>query len=287
MPVLVIQPAIKDAAIEAGYPNTNTGNDPTMWVGRYYDGSVYRDLIQFDLAGLTDCVNISSATLNLYVNEVTDSTVPAYVTPYRVTQNWSENQVTWNTAPGYDAFAHGATTQLRGTGWYQWDITNLVSNWFNDVYPNYGMLLRTPETADYETKRFVTSEESANPDLRPYLTITYTCKEELIIPARQFSEISETVTTGNNLAYTTSRDISTVSRVTYFLSNTGSNPAVVNIQLSADNVRWDTATGDITVGVGETVSLIIDRLSHYSRIAYRSATSGLPTTLIITLETQV
>lgn len=287
MPVLVIQPAIKDAAIEAGYPDTNTGNDPTMWVGRYFDGSVYRDLIQFDLSGLTSCVNISSATLNLYVNEVTNAAVSAYVTPYRVTQNWSENQVTWNTAPAYDAFAHGATTQLRDIGWYQWDITNLVSNWFNNVYPNYGMLLRTPETADFETKRFTTSEESANPDLRPYLTITYTCGEELTITARQFNQVSETVTTGNNLAYTTSRDISTVSRVTYFISNTGTNPAVVNIQLSADNVRWDTATGDIVVAAGETVSLIVDRLSHYSRIAYRSATAGLPTTLIITLDTQV
>jgi len=287
MPVLVIQPAIKDAALEAGYPNTNTGNDPTMWVGRYYDGSAYRDLIQFDLSGLTNCANITSATLSLYVNEVTNATVSAFVTPYRVTQNWAENLVTWNTAPAYDPFAHGGTTQLRNIGWYQWDITNLVSNWFNGVYPNYGMLLRTPETTDFETKRFITSEEDANPDLRPYLTVTYTCREELIIPARQFNEVSETVTTGNTLAYTTSRDISTVSRVTYFISNTGANPAIVNIQLSADNVRWDTVTGDITVAAGETVSLIIDQLSHYSRIAYRSGTPGVPTTLVIWLETQV
>ncbi len=193
MPAHITLRAEKDAAIESGYPDANRGNHPTMWVGRYSRNSLYRDLIRFDLSDMSCCVNITSAILNLYVSEATAPGVCAYVAPYRVIRKWPEDQVTWNTAPAYDAAALCTAVSLDDTGWYQWDVTKIVSDWFNGIYPNCGLLLMSTEAADRETKRFIASENT-HTELRPCLKITYSRREDVMDPEQPSDEVIEPVT---------------------------------------------------------------------------------------------
>ena len=181
MPKIIIKPVKDDTAIESGYPDAIRTGDDTMWVGRYSRNSIYRDLMKFDLSDMNDCVDITSAILKLYVCDVTDPAVCAYVTPYLVTQKWQGNAVNWESAPGYDELSHGLTVPVKNAGFYQWDITEFMSHWFKHTKTNFGVLLKSTEAADGETKRFATSE-NLNAELRPGLKITYSHKEKPVQP---------------------------------------------------------------------------------------------------------
>ena len=62
---------------------------------------------------------------------------------------WSENTVTWNTAPA-PADAFGSVTINYDDGswdWYEIDVTGLVNQWLQGT-PNYSLMLRGHEAND-------------------------------------------------------------------------------------------------------------------------------------------
>ena len=60
---------------------------------------------------------------------------------YRVTNQWSENTVTWNNQPGVDAPATTASLGIS-TGYKSWDASSLVAGWRDGSFSNYGLKLR-------------------------------------------------------------------------------------------------------------------------------------------------
>lgn len=60
-------------------------------------------------------------------------------------------------------------------GWYQWDVTTLVSGWVRAEYPNFGLVLR--DATGYEDNhrdwRTFVSSQAGNTSLRPILTVVY------------------------------------------------------------------------------------------------------------------
>ena len=171
--------AIEDACILQGYPNYNTGTTSDMWAGYddYLDpdGQVVRSLIKFDLSEIPAYASIDSALLRVrYISYYDYPNYSRTITSYRISSNWNENSVTWNTAPTIGQ-SYGSVSLVAadgGFGWHSIDITALVRGWVNGTLPNYGVMLRGPEHAGSDSSwRGFATKESGYP---AYLQITYT-----------------------------------------------------------------------------------------------------------------
>jgi hypothetical protein len=173
--------AIEDADISQAYPTTNNGASSSMYVG--YDDyhtpgwEILRSMIKFDVSEIPASTSISSAVLRVYYTGYYDyAGYSRTITSYRISSNWSEASVTWNTAPSI-AETYGTVSLIAASssfGWYSIDVTNLVRGWVNGTLPNYGVMLRGPEQSgsDSSWRNFATKE--AGSSYTPYLQITYT-----------------------------------------------------------------------------------------------------------------
>ena len=114
---------------------------------------------------------VTSATLSFYLLESSLETGEVH----RITSNWTEDTVTWNSF--FNAYDPAVVTTFTPTnvGWSSVDVTPLVQQWINGDVPNYGLLLRMPPplTDDRNSNRFHSSE-AENPDRRPKLDVCYT-----------------------------------------------------------------------------------------------------------------
>jgi len=62
---------------------------------------------------------------------------------YRVTGNWSETGLAWNSKPSYDpAIVAESPFNNVNDGWIEFDITSLYNDWKSGT-PNYGIMLNT------------------------------------------------------------------------------------------------------------------------------------------------
>lgn len=120
------------------------------------------DLTQLGLPGVT----LDSAIFSIYVGAVTNQTVNVH----RITADWAENVVTWNSFGGaYDPTIVGSFT-TDATGWKTVNVSSLVQAWIDGVYPNYGLLIEQGQT----NGSVYPSSEYASVSIRPMLTICYT-----------------------------------------------------------------------------------------------------------------
>lgn len=168
-----------DATVLEGYPTSNLGSTTDMWVG--YDhcednGKTARSLLRFDLSTIPAGTSISSARLYLNLVDSCDIGERTHTaTVYRVSSAWSAGTVTWNNKPAYAESYGSSAIPSRTWGWYSFDVTNLVRGWVNGSFPNYGLMVRGPESSDTSSARlgFATMEESGT-TYDPYLSFTYT-----------------------------------------------------------------------------------------------------------------
>lgn len=164
--------AIADAVVLEGYPTNNFGNTTDMWAGydEYLDpyGKIARSLVKFNITNLPPGQIIMNATLRVYlVNSWDYPDTSRTITTYRITSNWSETNVNWNNKPGY-ASAYDSRSIVHGAwDWYEFDVTELVTAWYDGTYSNHGIMLRGPETsgADSSWRGFGTRESSYKPQL--------------------------------------------------------------------------------------------------------------------------
>ena len=162
-----------------GAATSNDGSDTDMWAGyEHCSGSangITRSLVKFDLSAIPPGTQITQATLSLYlVNSCDTGNRTHTVTPYRITSGWSETSVTWNTRPSF-AEAYGSSSVSSQTYQrYTFDITNLVRGWVNGTLPNYGVMLRGPESSGDSSARLgFGTRNSSGTTYDPYINITY------------------------------------------------------------------------------------------------------------------
>ncbi len=111
---------------------------------------------------------IDSALFSIYVNY--NPFTPPTVSIHRITDQWTESEVTWNNFGGsYDGAVQGSFV-ADGIGWRSADVTSLVQQWIEGVYPNYGLLLEQGQTH----YTIYWSSEYGTVELRPKLEICYT-----------------------------------------------------------------------------------------------------------------
>lgn len=168
----------KDAFVRKAEPNSNFGAREDLRLGVYRNtDDEHRVLIQFDLREIPLGSVVDSAELSLY--HFTEENGYYYLTldAHRVTEDWSETEVTWNNQSSFDPIAESFNFFDRyhsSPDWHEWDLTNLTQFWIDGVYDNYGVSINVGQPSQgYSLKLAHSSDYSGDPSLRPKLLVDY------------------------------------------------------------------------------------------------------------------
>jgi len=172
-----------DTEIVMRGPDTNYGSSTEMRVENLYghpSHPVYWEidaLTKFDLSSIPAGTNITSAILHLYYYNWWDNN-PAgrALTCYRITGNWNEETVTWNTRPGHAGQVTSSAIVPPAPGvWMAWNVTGDVQAFVNNPGINFGweIMDEVPwNKFNIPWTRFRTKEYGSS---IPYLAVEFTC----------------------------------------------------------------------------------------------------------------
>ena len=189
----------------------DTSIGSTAYAGLNYGGSassfgiggdsryrfVGKALLRWDLSGIPPGSVIKRATMRLYsyLNYIGDNIT---INAHRMLRTWIEgtldaqdrrldnppsscwtewgNRQLWQRAGASGAADRDSAVLCSasggGTGWYSWDVTELVANWANGTWPNHGLIL-VPSDENIVNIKYFTPSESPDQDLVPQLVIEY------------------------------------------------------------------------------------------------------------------
>jgi hypothetical protein len=178
----VVGSSVADVSLESFSPTTPLGAGTVLNLNNPYFVPVVRFAVFAAEGGpVPDGAVIQSATLKLY-KQYYDGTFGLY----RLLKPWVEAEATWNSAragvlwavPGadgagtdYDAVADATAAGGFNPGWVSFDVTTRLRSWSTASTPNHGWRLRSLTGGN--SKQFVASEYTADPTLRPTLTVRY------------------------------------------------------------------------------------------------------------------
>lgn len=189
-----------DAFVSSYYPTQNLGTGSTLYTGYNLAGGgtqVYRSiLVKFDLTSIPSNATVNSATLRLYLSGSTGAT-PYDIKLWRYLGNWSETTVTWSNQPG--STGTGIVTSVDASSGYKtWTVKDVVKNWVNGTYGNYGLLVSYNGTTAFE-KAFSSRENGSN---KPELVVDYTVPDTQA-PTISGVSVSEVTQTGAKVTWNT------------------------------------------------------------------------------------
>ncbi|HIQ04486.1 MAG TPA: DNRLRE domain-containing protein [Anaerolineae bacterium] len=175
-----------DTFISATMPETTAGSSNVLLLAA---GDTARVLLRFDLSILPAAVQVTGATLDLWVagrNQPGALSVAAY----SVQRAWDPQQASWYraqqnalwSAPGGDKAAKPVSVARldTGEGWYEWDVTPLVQTWVAQPSANFGLLLSGQ--GDPTIEYYVASTEWHRRAERPRLTVHYILSDNTPAP---------------------------------------------------------------------------------------------------------
>ncbi|AGB41138.1 RHS repeat-associated core domain protein [Halobacteroides halobius DSM 5150] len=159
---------MRDSFVASSFPDSSYSSLNDMYTGNdaYYYGKM-RSLVKFFLPSLPSDSKISNASFSVY--QTYDSMTNHSIDLYRVTSDWTDS-VTWNTQPTIAANPESTVTDNSYNQYWQWDITDLMIDWYNSEQANYGFMLKQQdETGVF--RRFNTVDSGSN---TPKISIDYT-----------------------------------------------------------------------------------------------------------------
>jgi hypothetical protein len=126
-----------DTFVSSSAPAKNFGSQPLLAVQ-----SGTSSYIRFNLSGLPSGATVTTATVRLFVDAVSQA---GSFDVYEIDQPWSENSLTFNTAPSLGVSASGGkpVTVSKSTlnQFVLVDITPLVQGWLTGTVPNNGVAI--------------------------------------------------------------------------------------------------------------------------------------------------
>jgi len=149
-------PPSQDSFISPAKPSTNYGANSSLAV-QAGGGST---LLQFNLSALPGGVTVSQlnkATLRLFV---TGFTTAGNFDVYLVNSSWSENSITYNSAPALGALVMSGApvSSTAKNNFIQIDVTSALQQWMSGT-PNYGLIL-VPSPLSQISVTFDSKEDS-------------------------------------------------------------------------------------------------------------------------------
>ena len=203
-PTIAISGDGKDSYIKEDKVDTNYGTGGDLISKSQINNKENRVLLLFNLSEIPFNVTITNATLELYYNY--DSGQDVNLSLYRLTRQWTETGVTWNTYDGtnswttaggdYDSTLHARTLIDSVLSWKSWLITSLVQDLVDKVYENYGFILLSSPTHSEDNSKHFSSKENTNQSLIPRLVVTYFNGSDIIPPYFTSIPLPTTITYG-------------------------------------------------------------------------------------------
>lgn len=171
-PTITLQPdntESQDTYVSFNNPNTNYNNNTFLSCGNDSTLGKTRAFLWFHLPALPSGSWISGGTLSLYQYATLSSS--ATIQAYRVNSDWASSSLTWNSQPSIGSTPESSVTQSN-IGWYNFNLYQLVQDWYTGNVNNFGVSLRLSDEAT-ERRLFYSSDYSTNTSLRPKITINY------------------------------------------------------------------------------------------------------------------
>lgn len=165
-----------DTRLRGASPNSNYGSITSSPI---QTGSNF--LIKFNIGDLSKDVSILEANLTLFRSSSCFGWSSGPINVYRVTENWSEGQATWNDRLTSTPWTTSGGSYDSGTVWsgnrgylcnssnVTIDVTGLVEFLVNETYDDYGFIVVIPNSGFYS----VHTSESTSTSLRPELSVLY------------------------------------------------------------------------------------------------------------------
>ncbi|UCE36374.1 MAG: DNRLRE domain-containing protein [Thermoplasmata archaeon] len=169
------------------FNENNYGISPELWVGGTDLTSITRSLLRFNISKIPNGAIISSAVLDLWVQQVNTDDVPVAV--YKVTKEWDEGiqnselatdgatwdnadtdpTIPWDKGGEYDPTPYNLSTVYltESNVFHSFNITTLVQEWV-DGEPNYGLLLNDTDESASRWLEFTSDNgaEGQRPELK-------------------------------------------------------------------------------------------------------------------------
>lgn len=187
--------ASKDTYISTANPNGNAGSSFALYVGYLGENRNQRSLIYFSLASIPSEAHIEKAVLKIYMNAFYESLSDTMtIRVHRLLKSWAEGTGSsmpedvrdgaswlkyypeeWDHPGGdYDprVEASAQVDKSKVNSWITFTITQLVKDWHQHKYPNYGLILEADES--WCSATFYSREYAAAP---PTLEVTYSTGE--------------------------------------------------------------------------------------------------------------
>ncbi|WP_338709179.1 DNRLRE domain-containing protein [Paenibacillus amylolyticus] len=195
--IVKFQPTYRlaDTNIRSAFPKQTGATDTTLGVGLYKDATssnVIRSLIQFDTSTIPQGAKVLTADLNLWLASVSNNT-NVDITLNSVNKAWTEYSASWMYADATNLWskqggdfnasqvattAVGPLTSLAAN--YKWSLpANMLEKWINDPTTNKGFMLKSNSETTNSYKKFISGDDTANPDYTPLLSVTYTSASRL------------------------------------------------------------------------------------------------------------
>lgn len=166
--------SIEDVHVSSGYPTSNYANSYILKTGYGTSSKINRTYMKFTLPSLSSADLVVDARLNMSIDPVGNSQLDYQVNAHRVSTNWNESTMTWNTKAPFDPIILDYTWVGKDANplAYGWEITPLVKDWYQKG-DNFGVMLKdAQETAAY--KEYYSANTSGSYiNYRPMVMITY------------------------------------------------------------------------------------------------------------------
>lgn len=278
MGVKFFKPPIMDTTIVNSLVNRPQYGKDTLLTGK--KKCIYESLVQFDMSSLPFFLTILSGSLHLYINENLFSRVVKTINVHQILFPWDEKHVVFS-EPVINQTPAASTSITDAVNLFlSFDITPLVIDWYTGKEANFGVLLklRNEITANLIGFR---SKDFDNSQFWPFLEVAYLdptpsaencCHQTLDV---DFSVITY------DIAQTTASLYIQIFNYTYFVINTGVYSATVYLEISPDNIHWQTQSALQPILPGKMISLVPDTIGKYARLTYQSTIPGQSTALEI------
>lgn len=214
--------------------DSNYGSITNLRVGKTLAGVKFNSLLKFDLSSIPPTDTIINATLQLYVDSsdgIDNRTIGVYRVKMYDSNDWVESEVTWanksstnlwlTVGGDYAAEAIDSLVIENATGnYYNFTITDLISDWLDGTYDNYGIILRAPSAQNGQYTSFASSDHGTEA-YRPSLVIEHSTNAiPTISEYNQSTNSTNLLQPGENVTFTATWTDLEGSNTRMFVCNT-------------------------------------------------------------------
>jgi hypothetical protein len=165
---MVMLSPVADSYVDSDNTTSVYGQD--LFLISRYDTNTDRmslPFLKFDLSLIPPGSTVNEATLKLYLKDMTGRN-SVQVEAFRATSDWTEETLMWNNRPTGPGLGKTATIS-DNKGNKNVDLTEFVTGWLANTFPNYGVFL------DYsgDRKYSVVFNSREAPKNQPYLVVYY------------------------------------------------------------------------------------------------------------------